>query len=165
TRAVLPFMRRARSGRILNISSIGGYRGAAGFGVYSSTKFAVEGLSEALHDELAPLGIHVTVIEPGYFRTDFLDSSSLSVSGNIIGDYEATAGKVRTIAAGLSHNQPGNPQKLAEVLIAFADAPNPPVRLPLGSDTVAAIEKKHAQDNAILSEWRAVSVSTDFAVD
>ncbi|MGV2140408.1 oxidoreductase [Agrobacterium tumefaciens] len=165
TRAVLPFMRRARSGRILNISSIGGYRGAAGFGVYSSTKFAVEGLSEALHDELAPLGIHVTVIEPGYFRTDFLDSSSLSVSGNIIGDYAETVGKVRTIAAGLSHNQPGDPQKLAEVLIAFADAPNPPVRLPLGSDTVAAIEKKHAQDNAILSEWRTVSVSTDFAVD
>lgn len=166
TRAVLPSMRRARSGRILNISSIGGYRGAAGFGVYSSTKFAVEGLSEALHDELAPLGIHVTVVEPGYFRTDFLDATSLSVSGNIIGDYyEATVGKVRTKAAGLSHNQPGNPQKLAEVLIAFTNAPNPPVRLPLGSDTVAAIEKKHAQDAAILSQWRTVSVSTDFAAD
>lgn len=164
TRAVLPFMRQARSGRILNISSIGGYRGAAGFGVYSSTKFAVEGLSEALHDELAPLGIHVTVIEPGYFRTDFLDSSSLSVSGDIIGDYAETVGKVRTVATSLSHNQPGDPQKLAEVLIAFTDAPNPPVRLPLGSDTVAAIEKKHAQDAAILSEWRTVSVSTDFAV-
>lgn len=74
TRAVLPHMRKLRSGRILNISSIGGYRGAAGFGVYCSTKFAVEGLSEALHDELKPLGIHVTVVEPGYFRTDFLDS-------------------------------------------------------------------------------------------
>jgi NAD(P)-dependent dehydrogenase (short-subunit alcohol dehydrogenase family) len=72
-------MRAARSGRILNISSIGGYRGGPGFGVYSSTKFAVEGLSEALQAELAPLGIHVTVIDPGYFRTDFLDSSSLSV--------------------------------------------------------------------------------------
>lgn len=163
TRAVLPFMRKARSGRILNISSIGGYRGAAGFGVYSSTKFAVEGLSEALHDELAPLGIKVTVVEPGYFRTDFLDSSSLSVSNTIIDDYEATAGKVRTIAAGLSHNQPGNPQKLADVLTAFADAPNPPVRLPLGSDTVAAIEDKHHKDGLILSEWRSVSVSTDFA--
>jgi len=80
TRAVLPHMRAARSGRILNISSIGGYRGGAGFGVYSSTKFAVEGLSEALHAELEPLGIHVTVVEPGYFRTDFLDASSLSIS-------------------------------------------------------------------------------------
>lgn len=162
TRAVLPHMRRARSGRILNISSIGGYRGAAGFGVYSSTKFAVEGLSEALHDELAPLGIHVTVVEPGYFRTDFLDASSLSVSPAIIADYEDTAGRVRTVAAELSHNQPGDRNKLAGVLVAFTDAANPPVRLPLGSDTVAAIEEKHRKDAAILNEWRAVSVSTDF---
>ena len=162
TRAILPHMRSARSGRILNISSIGGYRGAAGFGVYSSTKFAVEGLSEALHAELEPLGIHVTVIEPGYFRTDFLDSSSLSVSARQIDDYEATAGKVRTVAAGLSHNQPGDPSKLADVLIGFVEAPNPPVRLPLGSDTVAAIEAKHASDADILTKWRHVSASTDF---
>ncbi len=159
TRSLLPHMRRDRSGRILNISSIGGYRGAAGFGVYSSTKFAVEGLSEALHDELAPLGIHVTV----YFRTDFLDASSLSVSPSIIDDYAATAGRVRIVAAGLSHNQPGDPNKLAEVLVTFANTPNPPVRLPLGSDTVAAIEEKHRKDAAILNEWRAVSLSTDFA--
>jgi NAD(P)-dependent dehydrogenase (short-subunit alcohol dehydrogenase family) len=162
-RAVLPHMRKARSGRILNISSIGGYRGAAGFGVYSSSKFAVEGLSEALHDELAPLGIHVTVIEPGYFRTDFLDASSLSVSPARIADYDATAGKVRERAAGLSHNQPGNPARLADVLVAFVDAPNPPVRLPLGSDTLAAIAKKHEGDQAIVVQWRDVAVSTDFA--
>jgi NAD(P)-dependent dehydrogenase (short-subunit alcohol dehydrogenase family) len=162
SRAVLPYMRSARSGRILNISSIGGYRGSAGFGVYSSTKFAVEGLSEALHQELAPLGIHVTVVEPGYFRTDFLDASSLSVSSRQISDYEATAGKVRAIAGGLNHNQPGDPSKLADVLVAFADAPNPPVRLPLGSDTVAAIEAKHKTDSCILAEWRSVSLSTDF---
>lgn len=162
TRAILPHMRSARSGRILNISSIGGYRGAAGFGVYSSTKFAVEGLSEALHAELEPLGIHVTAVEPGYFRTDFLDSSSLSVSSTQIEDYHATAGNVRTIAAGLSHNQPGDPSKLADVLIGFVESPNPPVRLPLGSDTVAAIEAKHLSDAAILAKWRAVSISTDF---
>lgn len=162
TRAVLPHMRAARAGRILNISSIGGYRGAAGFGVYSSTKFAVEGLSEALHAELEPLGIHVTVVEPGYFRTDFLDASSLSVSETRIDDYDATAGKVRTVAAGLSHNQPGDPAKLAQVLIDFADTPTPPVRLPLGSDTVAAIEAKHASDAEILANWRQVSISTDF---
>lgn len=162
TRAVLPHMRRQRAGRILNISSIGGYRGAAGFGVYSSTKFAVEGLSEALHSELAPLGIHVTVVEPGYFRTDFLDSSSLVVSPVRIDDYAETAGKVRDIANGLNHNQPGDPNRLAHVIVDFADAPNPPVRLPLGSDTVAAIESKHAADAAILAEWRGVSTSTDF---
>lgn len=162
TRAVLPYMRGARSGRILNISSTGGYRGAAGFGVHSSTKFAVAGLSEATHDELAPLGIHVTVVEPGYFRTDFLDASSLSVSPAIISDYADTAGRVRTVATGLSHNQPGDPDRLADVLVKFADAPNPPVRLPLGSDTVYAIEEKHRKDAVILKEWRAVSVSTDF---
>jgi NAD(P)-dependent dehydrogenase (short-subunit alcohol dehydrogenase family) len=162
TRAVLPYMREARSGRILNVSSIGGYRGAAGFGVYCSTKFAVEGLSEALHDELAPLGIHVTVIEPGYFRTDFLDASSLAVSPTIIADYEATAGRVRRMSAGLSHNQPGDPSRLAKVLVALADVPNPPIRLPLGSDTVAAIEEKHASDAAIVAAWRDVAVSTDF---
>lgn len=165
TRAILPHMRSRRSGRILNISSIGGYRGAAGFGVYSSTKFAVEGLSEALHAELAPLGIHVTVVEPGYFRTDFLDASSLSVSPNGIADYNGTAGAVRTHAADLNHGQPGDPDRLARVLVDFAEASDPPVRLPLGSDTVAVIEAKHASDAAILREWRAVSISTDFPHD
>lgn len=164
TRAVLPYLRAQRSGRVLNISSIGGYRGAAGFGVYSSTKFAVEGLSEALHAELAPLGVQVTVVEPGYFRTDFLDATSLSVSPARIEDYNATAaGQVRTVAVGLNHAQPGDPDRLAQVLIEFVDTANPPVRLPLGSDTVAAIEAKHAADAAILAEWGPVSVSTDFA--
>ncbi|MEL1266355.1 oxidoreductase [Pseudoxanthomonas putridarboris] len=163
TRAVLPHMRAQRSGRILNISSIGGYRAGAGFGVYCSTKFAVEGLSEALHAELAPLGIHVTVIEPGYFRTDFLDTTSLSVSPTSIADYNTTAGAVRNLASDLNHAQPGDPERLARVLVEFVDAPNPPVRLPLGSDTVAAIEAKHKADAAILAEWWSVSVSTDFA--
>ncbi|SNS88551.1 Short-chain dehydrogenase [Sphingomonas laterariae] len=162
TRAVLPHMRAVRSGRILNISSIGGYRAGPGFGVYSSTKFAVEGLSESLHHELAPLGIHVTVIEPGYFRTDFLDANSLSVSADPIADYAETAGAVRTRAAGLNHAQPGDPDRLADVVVAFTDAANPPVRLPLGSDTVAAIEAKHASDAAILAQWRQISNSTDF---
>src|SRR5262249_44461981 len=100
--------------------------------------------------------------EPGYFRTDFLDAASLSVSCRHISDYEATAGKVRAIRDGLNHNQPGDPSKLADVLVAFADAPNPPVRLPLGSDTVAAIEAKLKADSRVLSEWRSISLSTDF---
>lgn len=162
TRAVLPYMRKQRSGRVFNISSIGGYRGGPGFGVYSSTKFAVEGLSESLRAELDPLGIHVTAVEPGYFRTDFLDAASLTVSQKQISDYDETAGKVRGIASSISHRQPGDPARLADVLVVFADAPSPPVRLPLGSDTVAAIEAKHVSDAAILSSWRSVAVSTDF---
>lgn len=162
TRAVLPHLRAVRSGRILNISSIGGYRGAAGFGIYSATKFAVEGVSEALHAELAPLGIHITAVEPGYFRTDFLDASSLAVSPHRISDYDETAGRVRNRAVDLNHGQPGDPTKLAKVLVDFVDSPNPPVRLPLGSDTLAAIEGKHVSDAAILKEWGSTSASTDF---
>ncbi|RRN64404.1 oxidoreductase [Caulobacter sp. 602-1] len=162
TRAVLPHMRRQRSGRILNLSSVGGLRSAAGFGVYCSTKFAVEGLTEALAAELAPLGIFATAVEPGYFRTDFLDATSLSVSPAAIADYHATAGAVRTHAAQISHNQPGDPQRLADVLIDFVDVPNPPVRLPLGSDTAAATEAVAAAHLAVLKDWRAVAVSTDF---
>lgn len=162
TRAVLPHMRGARSGRILNISSIGGYRGAAGFGVYGATKFAVEALSEALRAELAPLGIHVTAIEPGYFRTDFMDASSLKVSGVIIPDYNGTAGKVRMNAGRINGAQLGDPAKLAQILVDFVDVLDPPVRLPLGADTIAAIEAKHASDATIVAEWRSVALSTGF---
>jgi len=161
-RAVLPHMRRARSGHILNISSIGGYRSAAGFGVYCSTKFAVEGLTEALADELSPLGIKATIIEPGYFRTDFLDARSLSVSGARIDDYAGTAGAVREHAAKLSHRQPGDPAKLAAAIVALGGRPDAPLRMPYGSDTIAAIEAKNAFVTRELDAWRAVAVSSDF---
>lgn len=163
TRAVLPHMRRQRSGHILNLSSVGGYRSAAGWGIYCSTKFAVEGLTEALAAELAPLGIFATAVEPGYFRTDFLDQTSLVTSPNVIADYHQTSGRMRSFAAGANHQQPGDPEALAKVLVDFVDAPNPPVRLPLGSDTVAAIEAKNAETAGILAAWRTTSVSTDFA--
>jgi NAD(P)-dependent dehydrogenase (short-subunit alcohol dehydrogenase family) len=163
TRAVLPYMRRRRSGHVINFSSIGGYAAAAGFGVYCSTKFAVEGLTEALAQELQPLGIYATVVEPGAFRTDFLDAKSLEVSPRSIEDYRPTSGAMREIAKNINNAQPGDPAKLAQVLIDFLDAPNPPVRLPLGSDTVAAIEAKNAATSELLNRWRAVSVSTDFS--
>ena len=162
TRAVLPYMRRRRTGRILNFSSIGGYVAHAGWGVYCSTKFAVEGLTEALAQELQPLGIYVTAVEPGYFRTDFLDAKSLAVSPRTIADYSETSGAMRNFAAAANRTQPGDPAKLADTLIDFIDVPNPPVRLPLGSDTVAAIEAKNAETSELLNRWRAVSVSTDF---
>jgi NAD(P)-dependent dehydrogenase (short-subunit alcohol dehydrogenase family) len=163
TRAVLPHMRRRRSGHIINISSIGGYQAYQGWGVYGATKFAVEGLSEALHQELQGLGIHVTVVEPGFFRTDFLDSSSLAKSANVIDDYADTVGTMRNVAGDLNHAQPGNPAKLAEAFITLADAKNPPQRLPLGSDTVARIEQKNRQVAEELAQWRTLALSTDFA--
>lgn len=162
TRAVLPYMRRRRSGRILNFSSKGGQVALPGFGVYCSTKFAVEGLTEALAQELQPLGIHVTAVEPGSFRTDFLDPKSLAVSPRSIADYGETSGAPRSYAAGANHAQPGDPSKLADVLMDLLEVQDPPVRLPLGSDTVAAIEAKHAKTVELLNRWRAVSSSTDF---
>jgi NAD(P)-dependent dehydrogenase (short-subunit alcohol dehydrogenase family) len=162
TRAVLPAMRARRSGHVINISSLGGYQSAPGFGVYCSTKFAVEGLTEALHGELAPLGIHVTTVEPGYFRTDFLDSNSLAVSPRILDDYAASAGQVRVAATQINHNQPGDPLRLAQAMLKLVDAATPPLRLALGTDTLRTIADKHAFVEAELKAWRAVSASTDF---
>ncbi len=163
TRAVLPHMRRQRSGHVINISSIGGYVSHPGWGVYCSTKFAVEGLSEALSAELQPLGIKVTVVEPGFFRTDFLDESSLTVSHGAIADYNETpAGAMRTTAAGANHAQPGDPARLAKAMIKLVNDPNPPFRMPFGSDTVAAIETKNASVAKELGAWRDLAISTDF---
>ncbi|MBD1848502.1 oxidoreductase [Leptolyngbya sp. FACHB-711] len=161
TRAVLPSMRQRRSGHIINLSSIGGYRSTPGWGVYSSTKFAVEGITEALHDELAPLGIHATVVEPGYFRTNFLDGSSLQRTAEIP-DYAETVGKVRKIASELSYQQPGDPTKLAQAMLQLANADTPPLRLPLGTDTLRAIAQKNAYVEQETTQWRALAESTDY---
>src|SRR6187402_1990870 len=146
TRAVLPHMRRQRSGHVINISSVGGYTGYPGWGVYGATKFAVEGISEALAGEVAPLGINVTVVEPGFFRTDFL-------------------GETRAHAADVNHGQRGDPRKLAQAFLKLVDAKTPPLRLPLGSDTVERIEAKHDFVARELAGWRSVATSTDFTND
>ena len=162
TRAVLPVLRKQRSGHVINISAIAGYSAFHGWGVYSSTKFAVEGLSEALAAELAPLGINVTVVEPGFFRTDFLDAASLSTTAARIEDYAETVGAMRAFAAGANHQQPGNPRKLAKAILKLADAEEPPVRLQLGSDTVATVRAKNQQVEKELAQWIDVALSTDF---
>lgn len=163
TRAVLPHMRAQRSGRVINISSIGGYQAYMGWGVYGSTKFAVEGITEALHQELAPLGIQATVVEPGFFRTDFLDEQSLIKTRLELADYDETVGKMRAFAEAANHAQPGDPLKLAEAMLALVNAPNPPLRLALGSDTVARIEAKNRLVAQELAEWNELALSTDFA--
>lgn len=163
TRAVLPHMRRQRSGHIMNFSSIGGYFGYPGWGVYGSTKFAVEGLSESLATELAPFGIKVTIVEPGFFRTDFLNDNSLAISPAAIADYVGTpAGDMRQFAAAANHGQPGDPAKFAKGILTLANAANPPLRMPFGSDTVAKIEEQNASVAEELAQWRELAVSTDF---
>ncbi|HEY0589244.1 MAG TPA: oxidoreductase [Pseudoduganella sp.] len=162
SRAVLPLMRRQRSGHVINISSLGGYQAYHGWGVYGSTKFAVEGLSEAMAQELAPLGVHVTVVEPGFFRTDFLDATSLVETAARIEDYKDTVGAMRTFAAGANHAQPGDPARLSQALLKLADAAQPPLRLQLGSDAVARTHGKHQQVEQELAQWKELALSTDF---
>ena len=162
TRALLPSMRQRRSGHIINISSVAGYSAYAGFGVYSSTKFAVEGLTEALHIELAPLGIHATVVEPGFFRTDILDTSrSLIETAARITDYADTAGAMRDAVPGYNHQQPGDPAKLASAILTLVNAADPPLRLPLGPDTLKRMAEKNALVERETSIWRSLAASTD----
>ena len=162
TRAVLPYLRKQRSGHVLNMSSLGGYGAYQGWGVYGATKFAVEGLTEALAQEVAPLGIHATVIEPGFFRTDFLEGgSSLSKVRREIEDYADAVGRMRPFAAGHSKQQPGDPVKLARLVVKLVASENPPVRLPIGRDAVQRIETKNRTVATELAAWRADAESTD----
>jgi len=163
TRAVLPEMRRQRSGHVINISSIGGYSAYQGWGTYGATKFAIEGITEALALELKPLGIKATVVEPGFFRTDFLDDNSLVKTKTIIDDYDETVGAVRRFAVEANHAQPGDPAKLAKGMVILAHAENPPLRMPFGTDTLARIEQKNAYVANEIAEWRELAASTDFA--
>lgn len=160
-RAVLPVLRGQRSGHVINMSSVGGLTASAGWGIYGSTKYAVEGFSDALSQEVAPLGIHVTLVEPGYFRTDFLDGSSVHVEENVIADYEATAGKTRASLAAINHNQPGDPVKAAAAIVTMAESDKPPLRLLLGSDSVSRVEAKMKRLGEDMAAWREVSLSTD----
>ncbi|MFJ5214252.1 oxidoreductase [Streptomyces sp. NPDC088354] len=161
-RAALPGMRARRSGHIVNISSVGGFTGTPGWGVYASTKFAVEGLSEALAGEVGPLGIQVTIVEPGRFRTDFLDSSSLHTEANLIEDYAPTAGGTRDTAPEHNHAQPGDPVKAARVIVGLGGSDKAPLRLQLGPDSVERIEAKLHSMADELERWRSVATSTDY---
>ena len=161
TRAVLPHMRKKRSGHIINISSVGGLSGYIGWGVYGSTKFAVEGLTESLALELAPLGIHATVVAPGFFRTEFLDAASLTRSGHIIPDYDQTVGEMRKFATEANKKQPGDPVKLAKAIVKVANAEEPPVHLPLGNDSLQRYREKTANFEKDIEAWYDVVTGTD----
>ena len=163
TRAALPQLRHQGSGHIINISAVAGYQSWPGWAVYASTKFAVEGISEGLAMEVKPLGIKVTIVEPGFFRTDFLDGQSLNICPAVIEDYAETTGAMRQAALSSNHKQPGDPARMAKALLQIVDDPNPPLRMPFGSDTVATIEAKNAFVAEELNNWRTLAVSTDFA--
>ncbi len=158
-KAVLPGMRSKRSGSILNISSIGARITPAGSGYYSATKAALEGISGSLRKELQPLGINVTVIEPGAFRTDFA-GRSLTQSATAIEDYAETAGKRRKENDTVHGTQPGDPAKAAEAILAIVNSPNPPSLAVLGKDAFDAFAAVAEAQRTELDQWRDLSLST-----
>jgi NAD(P)-dependent dehydrogenase (short-subunit alcohol dehydrogenase family) len=160
-RAVLPGMRRLRRGHIINITSVGGLIGNPGSGYYAATKFAVEGLSEALGKELAPLGIKVTAVEPGPFRTDWA-GRSLKQTRQPIDDYEQTSGARRKQISSISGQQPGDPERAANVIIAAVLSPTPPAHLILGKPGLGFVRQKLEALSAEIDAWEEATLSADY---
>ncbi len=160
TRAALPSLRE-RKGRIVQFSSTLGMLGRAGFGLYSAAKFAVEGLSEALAAEVEPLGLHVIIVEPGAFRTDFLDRS-IAVAEQSIDAYAETAGAVRAGALANNGHQGGDPAKGVAVILQAVDAETPPLRLALGLDSYRNNRSKIARATGDYDAWAALGTATSF---
>jgi NAD(P)-dependent dehydrogenase (short-subunit alcohol dehydrogenase family) len=163
-RAAVGHLREQRAGHVFNIASIGGYFGGfSGWGIYCSTKFAVAGLTESLHEDLAPFGVKVTLVYPGYFRTSFLGKESLVLPSRRLPAYEAARASEAQHIEVIAGNQAGDPEKLAEVLIQTYRLESPPLHLFVGSDAVTMAEAKQEQVQAAIAGHRALSVSTDYA--
>lgn len=161
TREVLPFMRKQKSGHIVNIASIGGLVGFPAVGFYNATKFAVDGLSESLAKETAPLGIKVTIVAPSGFRTDWAGRSANN-SKIIIEDYATTAGQNKNNIRGYSGNQPGDPVRAAKAIIKAVEAENPPLRLLLGVAALNGARNKLKELQKDFDAWEETTVNADF---
>lgn len=161
-RAALPYMRKQRAGHIINTSSLFAFTARPAWSLYGSTKFALEGISQGLAAELSPFGIHVTAIEPGLFTTEFLNSNSYKKGENIIEDYEnSIVGQVRKISISAYGMQPGDPKKLGRVVVQLAHSENPPMHLPIGTDSVDSYRTNAKQLAGDIDRWEVVSVTTD----
>ena len=160
--AVLPYMRQRRAGHILNITSMGGFITLPGLGFYHGSKFALEGLSETLAKEVKELGIAVTAVEPGSFRTDWA-GRSLNRAKRTIADYDAVFEPGRQRRQDYSGKQAGDPQKAARAMLDLIASKNPPAHLLLGNDAVRLVGEKLDALTAEFAAWKHVSVSTDFA--
>jgi NAD(P)-dependent dehydrogenase (short-subunit alcohol dehydrogenase family) len=165
TWAVLPVMRAARKGRIFNLSSLGGLIGGQLASLYCATKFAVEGFSESLAKEVAPFGIHVTIVEPGPFRTDFLTARSLRFANKRIADYDDRRAALLAGIQERNGRQPGDPAKLAEAIVSLAKTDKPPLRFVAGSVALSAAEEKLADMHNEFDRWHQLSISTDGTFD
>jgi len=161
TQAVLPQMRTQGSGHIVNLSSIGGLVATPGFGLYNATKFAVEGLSEALAQEVQPLGITVTIVEPGPFRTKFLGKAGGEAKARI-SDYDKTAGKMRAYFTEQDGKQAGDPQKAAEAIVKAVESEHPPLHLLLGGSTIPRVKGKIEALQKDLAAWESTTIGADY---
>jgi NAD(P)-dependent dehydrogenase (short-subunit alcohol dehydrogenase family) len=159
--AVLPGMRERRSGHIINVTSMGGFITMPGISFYCGSKFALEGISEALGKEVAGFGIRVTTLAPGQFRTDWA-GRSMDRTPRSIADYDAVMDPIRAARQAKSGHQPGDPAKAAQALLALVASPNPPVRLFLGADALELVGQKLEAMQAELAAWDALSRSTSF---
>ena len=159
-KAVLPGMRARRAGRVINVSSFGGLAAFPATGYYHATKFALEGLSESLAAELAPLGVHVTIVEPGGMRTEWA-GASMQESPIRIADYEGTAGKRRESTLGVSGRQPGDPARAAAAIAAIVDSDDPPLRLLLGSDALGGVRARLNRLSGEVAANEALTISAD----
>jgi NAD(P)-dependent dehydrogenase (short-subunit alcohol dehydrogenase family) len=163
TRAVLPVMRNQNSGHIFNLSAIGGFSaGYPGLGIYAATKFAVAGLSETLATEVAPFGIKVTIVYPGFFRTNFLTTGSLQQAKEPIPVYKAVHDAQLDMRSSMDGKQFGDPQKLAKILISMSENPDPALHLFLGTDAMQVASDKIKSLQAELDKWEAITISTSF---
>jgi NAD(P)-dependent dehydrogenase (short-subunit alcohol dehydrogenase family) len=163
-KAVLPAMRARRSGHVINISSMTGLVANPPNAYYSSTKFALEALTEALAKEVGPLGIKVTAIEPGAFRTDWA-ARSMQESSTPIGDYDDHVGARKTLIKQFADHLPGDPRKVAEAVLMVAGLDEPPLRLLLGRDVLAAVREKIADLTASIDHWESVTKNVNFPKD
>ncbi|MBS0416281.1 MAG: SDR family NAD(P)-dependent oxidoreductase [Proteobacteria bacterium] len=161
-RAVLPRLRAQRSGHIINITSIAGRAPNAGSGVYSATKAALEGLSQSLWQELRPLGIHVSAVAPGAFRTDFLTDHSIRQTSLRSEDYATSVGTIVTALRQTDGRQIGDPERCAQGILAVVDSNTPPLHLLLGSDALRRARVKLDQVIDEMDQWEQVTRSTDF---
>ncbi|HET6390197.1 oxidoreductase [Hyphomicrobium sp.] len=160
-KAVLPGMRARRSGRIINVTSMGGFITLPGITAYCGSKFALEGISEALGKEVKPLGIHVTALAPGQFRTEWAGRSMVRADRSIA-DYDAVMDPIRKGRQAKSGKQPGDPAKAAQALLKLVASDNPPERLYLGADALKLVGDKIEAMKAEMAAWETVSRSTDF---
>lgn len=163
TRAVLPIMRAQRSGHVISISSMVGAVGVDGASVYAATKFAVSGWSESLSHELARFGIHATVVYPGYFRTDFLDGSSMKLADIRLDDYAEATAIATERRASRNHRQSGDPAAFGRAMIELVEAEKPPIWFVAGHDSLRAVRQRNAAQAEALEAWETLSVSTDFS--